>query len=74
MASLVLLPSNQGHPELFDIDYNCDEMDKKDNDIVGNGGSEICIRRESDWSEVVSGKRTEGLETASSDLNPLFDS
>ena len=23
------LPSNQGHPELFDIDYNCDEMDKK---------------------------------------------
>ena len=53
MASLVLLPSNQGHPELFDIDYNCDEMDKKDNDIVGNGGSEICIRRKSDWSEVV---------------------
>ena len=29
MASLVLLASNQGHPELFDIDYNCDEMDKK---------------------------------------------
>ena len=72
MASLVLLPSNQGHPELFDIDYNCDEMDKKTMILL-----EMVVKYASDERAIGlrwSGKRTEGLETASSDLNPLFDS
>ena len=72
MASLVLLPSNQGHPELFDIDYNCDEMEKKTMILL-----EMVVKYASDERAIGlrwSGKRTEGLETASSDLNPLFDS
>ena len=73
MASLVLLPSNQGHPELFDIDYNCDEMDKKTTILL----EMVEVKYASDERAIGlrwSGKRTEGLETASSDLNPLFDS
>ena len=73
MASLVLLPSNQGHPELFDIDYNCDEMDKKTTILL----KMVAVKYASDERAIGlrwSWKRTEGLETASSDLNPLFDS
>ena len=73
MASLVLLPSNQGHPELFDIDYNCDEMDKKTMILLEMVAVKYALDERAiglRWSR----KRTEGLETVSSDLNPLFDS